>query len=277
MKDVLTILVFSIVFPASSQNKFFALYRDTFTVQNDYSISVMDTYIRGSLFLKSTVWIHNPTSSYLILDYTSAFAVGDDGVAKEFKNNENPVFLPGGSYKKNLKFKATSRGKYVSIHFPRVYVTDKVTLSYPPLDLPKIEGVIRKVNNISVEVLKIMASETEYKVRVRIRYDGDEFLAINFKNISVRGDHSGVIFNRVRPYHRMHHRKTKYLEMATLTFPIQPGEKLEKMLHFENVFFIYGLKELKGFDLNYTVRLNEEVDAPDEEEMDHRESKTQEE
>lgn len=65
--------------------------------------------------------------------------------------------------------------------------------------------------------------------------------------------------------------------MATLTFPIQPGEKLEKMLHFENVFFIYSLKELQGFDLNYTVCLNEGSDTPDEEEMQQREKKTQEE
>lgn len=277
MKRVYTVLIFVLVFVyfSDAQNKFLVFYRDTVTEQGDYSLTVKDTYVRGP-FLRSTVWVHNPTSRFLVLDYHYAYAMSEEGVARKFKNNENAVFLPNGDYKQRLRFKAPARTKFVSIHFPKVLVSDKVILAYPTLDVPKEEGVIRKLGDLSVQVLKIITYDKEFKIRIRVRYEGEEFLAINFANISAEREKSGKIYNKIRSYHRMHHRKSKYLEMATLTFPRREGEKLLKVIHFEDVFTTYTLSPMQNFDLHYSVQFDESASDMTDEELREKERKEEE-
>lgn len=257
--SVILALVLLTAFPALSQRKYLAFYKDTVFKYKDYTIYASDTYVRKPLFLRSAIVIDNPTSSYLILDYTQAFITGADGVRKRFHNDEDAVFRPKGFYRQRLRFDPTPLEGNVTFHFPKAFVTDKIVSTYEPVEIAKFVRSFTRVGNISIEVLKMVPYDTEYKIRVRIIYTGIEFLAINFENISATGEQSGKVFNRVRPNHRMHHRQGGYLEMATLTFPRKQGERIEKMLLFENVFTEYSLKEIEGFNLNYTVYPDEKA------------------
>ncbi|PBQ33560.1 hypothetical protein CNR22_17860 [Sphingobacteriaceae bacterium] len=268
------ILVILFLFPAHviAQRKFIHFYRDTVIACGEYSVTTTTTYLRSGLFLKSTISIYNPTDHYLVLDYRSAYAMGDNGIPVKFSNNEDPTFLPHGSYRQRLKFKPMPNTKFVTFHFPKVYVTSNTGKGYEPIDLLKKIEAIEKVGNISIQVLKMTYFDEQVHIRVRIRYEGDKFLAIKFDNICIEGDKSGKIFNKTRANHRMHHRKSEYLEMATLKFPIKPGEKLGKTIHFQNVFMEYTLREQEGFYLRYTLQCEESVDAPLKEELKKEES-----
>ena len=256
---------------SKSQRKFIHFYRDTVVKCGEYSIATQNTYLRGGMFLKSTVSIYNPTDQYLVLDYRSAYAIGDYGAPVKFCNNEDPTFLPKGWYRQRLKFKPMPNSHSITFHFPRVYVTSKSGFTYEPVDVPKKVEAISKVGNITIQVLKITRSEDQYAIRVRIQYAGDKFLAINFPNICAETETGRKIFNQVRENHRMHHRESKYLEMATLKFPIQEGEKLGNVIHFKNVFSEHSLRDLEGFDLHYTLQAEDGVNAPTEEELKKKE------
>ena len=258
ISSVLIFVVFLVfVFPAKSQSKSRAFYRDTILIHKDYIITVKKTYVEKFLFLKSTIRIYNPTTRYLILDYKSAFATGNNGKARKLRHKEDAVFFPGGNFVQRLKFKPTKRSQSITFHFPKVLVTDSVITNYPATDVPLKHDAVKRVNNVRVQVLKVIHFEKELKVRVRVFYHRPEFLAIDFLNISITGDQSGKIYPKPNPHYRMYHRKITDSEMVTLTFPIQKGEKIEKMMRFENVLKTYTLKELKGFDLNYTMYKDE--------------------
>ena len=69
---------------SKSQRKFIHFYRDTLVKCGEYSIATENTYLRSGMFLKSTISIYNPKDQYLVLDYRSAYAVGEDGVRVNF-------------------------------------------------------------------------------------------------------------------------------------------------------------------------------------------------
>ena len=251
-------------------------FRDTAFEYNDYYIYVSNTYLRGPLFLKSDLTIHNSGTQFLIIDPAFATVTGDNGVPKKLRNDRGLVFMPDATFKQMLKFRPIEASKAITFHFPSAWVTNQVLSKFEPLLVPLYVGAIQKTGPITIEVLKVTPHPTEYKVRVRIRYKGEEFLAVAFNNISALGDSSGKISNKIRHNHRMHHKEGKYMELASLTFPIVPGEKLQKFIRFENVFVEYSIKQIQGFDLKYTLRADTGANAPSEEKMKEEEKKQEE-
>lgn len=239
---------------ATSQNNNTVYYEDAKMDYQHYTIEVSNTYLKKKFFLKSLVKITNPIDHYLILDGGAITAQGDSSSPVENYSDDDIVFAPGAYFKKRLKFNRVAESQSITFRFAKAHITDRVLARFEPAEVPLIPGAITSLGRITIQVLKVTPHQHEYKVRVRIRYYGDKFLAVAFNNICAEGGATGRIYNQIRPNHRMHHKPGKYLEMASLTFPILEGERLEQMILFENVFTEFSTKPLEGFDLKYTLK-----------------------
>lgn len=210
------------------------------------------------LFFKTKLYITGSSDKFIVFPSDSIFIKTPESDRAWVHPNRRLVAAPGHTYRYKLRFDGL-KFKEEQIHFyiNQVQTSGQKTGVYDPFRIKIETKVVPKYGNLKLEVLKISRGGLKYKIRIKIINTKEEnFLAIDFTKIYIKTADGKIVYNTVKPYHRMHHEPNGYSEMALLVFPIDENTKIDRYIYFEDVFAEYLLKDIPGLKLHAVLNAN---------------------
>jgi|GEM_PF-4638551 len=247
-----------------------SFYNDTIFEFNGCTIELKNTYIRKKLFLRTTVKITNRTDKFMLIDPDDVFLISLARGETKSMYKKTIVIPPNYSNKFELKFNDVGFDTPLLVYnFSKIRFTSHANLVYVISDLHLGRGYHSKLGKLDVEMIDVKVTDEVYKVRIRVNYDGSDFLAINFNNIGINSP-MGKCYNLKKLPGKFHFNPNHKTEVINLAFSINCASfhSHDKLLTFGNVFTSYAIEITDGFKISQRLVVEElsenmKTDKPD--------------
>ncbi len=107
------------------------------------------------------------------------------------------------------------------------------------------------LGNLDIEMIDVKLLPDVYKIRIRVNYDGLNFLAINFNNIGLSSP-TGKCYNLKKTLGKFHFNPNRRTEVINLAFSRDCAAlgSRDKKLTFRDIFTAYSTDVTTGFKIS---------------------------
>lgn len=244
-------------------------YNDTTLQINNGIVQLKNTYVKKKLFLRTTVVLINTGDDFMLLDPNDVFLSDTRGDSAAGFYDDVVVVPPHSSKRFYLKFNAKFfESPKLLFDFSKINISQSIIRTYM---LGELQRNKLEAGSLSIDKVDEKKFPEMHTVRIKVRYEGTNLLAINFNNIGMKARNQGVsCYNLKKPGGRINFNPNIKKEVFTLVFSnaCERSLRSEKVLTFNNVFTEYSLRQTEGFKIWLNLLPDNASYDPDEKEIE---------